>query len=171
MELSRYVVLNPVRARMVSGPRQYAWSSYRATIGLTVAPGWLDVEQVLTQFAKRRSTAVARYRKFVSEGVLKGSAMHLPRRILFYGDDNFIDRTLKKLKLSEHLPERPNVKMLADAKPLAWYEERYERHHAIVMAWETGAYSLQKIGEQFDLHYSSVSRILAKHARNAKRKT
>lgn len=33
MELSRYVVLNPVRARMVSGPRQYAWSSYCATIG------------------------------------------------------------------------------------------------------------------------------------------
>ena len=30
LELARYVVLNPVRARMVGSPGDYAWSSYRA---------------------------------------------------------------------------------------------------------------------------------------------
>lgn len=32
-ELSRYVVLNPVRAHMVDEPEDWRWSSYPATIG------------------------------------------------------------------------------------------------------------------------------------------
>ncbi len=32
-ELCRYVVLNPVRARMVKHPKDWKWSSYRATVG------------------------------------------------------------------------------------------------------------------------------------------
>lgn len=31
LELARYVVLNPVRARMVVGPQDWSWSSYAAT--------------------------------------------------------------------------------------------------------------------------------------------
>lgn len=38
VELARYVVLNPVRARMVHTPDQWPWSSYRATAGLCEAP-------------------------------------------------------------------------------------------------------------------------------------
>ncbi|HEV8261998.1 MAG TPA: hypothetical protein VGQ19_14750, partial [Burkholderiales bacterium] len=34
LELSRYVVLNPLRARMVKDPARYPWSSYRASAGL-----------------------------------------------------------------------------------------------------------------------------------------
>jgi REP element-mobilizing transposase RayT len=34
LELSRYIVLNPVRARMVNAPQEWPWSNYRATIGL-----------------------------------------------------------------------------------------------------------------------------------------
>lgn len=175
MELSRYVVLNPVRARMVSGPRQYVWSSYRATIGLVTPPGWLDVEQVLAQFAKRRSTAIARYRKFVHEGVLKGSSLRSPSRTLFYGDDDFIERTLRKLQLPENVSELSNVSRSVEARPLDWYAARYKRNDAITKAWGTGAYSLQQIGNHFGLHYSSVSRIVGKRTRNiegrAKRKT
>jgi len=33
LELSRYIVLNPVRARMVRAARDWPWSSYRATVG------------------------------------------------------------------------------------------------------------------------------------------
>jgi putative transposase len=34
LEVCRYVVLNPVRAKAVKHPREWAWSSYRATGGL-----------------------------------------------------------------------------------------------------------------------------------------
>ena len=32
LELSRYIVLNPVRAQMVTSPHEWKWSSYLATI-------------------------------------------------------------------------------------------------------------------------------------------
>src|ERR671924_2148265 len=40
VELARYVVLNPVRARMVRSLAEWPWSSYRATAGLCDAPFW-----------------------------------------------------------------------------------------------------------------------------------
>jgi putative transposase len=41
---TRYVDLNPVRARMVARPEDYAWSSYRARVGI-VECDWLDLTQ------------------------------------------------------------------------------------------------------------------------------
>ena len=68
LELSRYVVLNPVRAKLVSHPRQWAWSSYRATVGETKAPAWLTIDWILGQFGTRTGPAQDRYRAFVTEG-------------------------------------------------------------------------------------------------------
>lgn len=38
LELARYVVLNPVRARMVERPEAWPWSSYGAMAGDVKAP-------------------------------------------------------------------------------------------------------------------------------------
>jgi len=65
----RYVVLNPVRAKMVARPEQHRWSSYRATVGLTDAPEWLDLGAVLPLFDADREAAQERYRQFVFEKV------------------------------------------------------------------------------------------------------
>jgi REP element-mobilizing transposase RayT len=50
LELCRYVVLNPVRAKLVTRPRQWAWSSYRVTGGEGPSPEWLTTAWVLAQF-------------------------------------------------------------------------------------------------------------------------
>ena len=47
LTLSRYVVMNPVRARLVDRPEDWAWSSYRATIGLEATPAFLAVASTL----------------------------------------------------------------------------------------------------------------------------
>ena len=44
LELSRYVVLNPVRAGMVSQANEWAWSSYGAIVGLESPPTWLETD-------------------------------------------------------------------------------------------------------------------------------
>ena len=64
-EVLRYVVLNPVRAKMAARPEEYRWSSYRATAGLEAAPAWLDVESVLQSFGRDRERQHAEYRSFV----------------------------------------------------------------------------------------------------------
>lgn len=69
LEVLRYVVLNPVRAKIVARPEEYAWSSHRAVVGLTAAPAWLDVDRVLAQFGNSVRLARARYRRFVDDGI------------------------------------------------------------------------------------------------------
>ena len=53
LELCRYVVLNPVRVKSCRTAGAWRWSSYRATAGLTAAPGFLTVAWVLAQFGLR----------------------------------------------------------------------------------------------------------------------
>lgn len=64
-EVLRYVVLNPVRAKMVERPEAYKWSSYRATAGLDKAPEWLDLDTLLPLFGGERGPAQAACQDFV----------------------------------------------------------------------------------------------------------
>jgi REP element-mobilizing transposase RayT len=68
LEACRYVVLNPVRAGACRRPEEWAWSSYRASAGLELAPRWLDLADLLPFFGERPAIAQRRYRQFVSEG-------------------------------------------------------------------------------------------------------
>jgi putative transposase len=65
LELIRYVVMNPVRAGFVRSPRNWKWSSFRATAGLTSGPLWLESGWTLEQFEPSRPKAIDRYREFV----------------------------------------------------------------------------------------------------------
>jgi putative transposase len=64
-ELLRYVVLNPVRAKMVERPEEHRWSSYRMTVGLEPAPEWFDLDGALAPFSPDRAVARDCYREFV----------------------------------------------------------------------------------------------------------
>ena len=61
----RYVVLNPVAAKMVDHPRDYRWCSYRATAGLEAAPAWFDLASALHPFDDELQAAQASYQAFV----------------------------------------------------------------------------------------------------------
>jgi len=47
LELTRYVVLNPLRAGMVNKLKDWPWSSFPAMIGVMRVPSWLDVDWLL----------------------------------------------------------------------------------------------------------------------------
>jgi len=65
-ELSRYIHLNPVRARMVEAPEEYDWSSYKYYIGKQKTVGWLYRDFILGCFGEEISSAQKVYQKFVS---------------------------------------------------------------------------------------------------------
>jgi hypothetical protein len=65
--LSRYVHLNPVRAKMAGRPWEYPWSSCCFYAEPLPAPGWLYVDRLFAGFGKNRRTARKRYRSYVSE--------------------------------------------------------------------------------------------------------
>ena len=73
LELSRYVVLNPVRAGLARRPDEWPWSSYQATVGLDGVPEFLNVDGVLDFFGGGRHGSV-RYAQFVGEAIGRPSS-------------------------------------------------------------------------------------------------
>lgn len=65
MWTARYIVANPVEARLCAHASEWPWSSYRATAMLERSPPFLDVGALLTYFGNRSEEAVARYVEFV----------------------------------------------------------------------------------------------------------
>lgn len=68
LELARYIVLNPVRAKIVKNPIGYPWSCYPAAVGAVASFVWLATDWLLGQFAKGRPVAQRRYAEFVAQG-------------------------------------------------------------------------------------------------------
>lgn len=158
LELSRYVVLNPVRAKMVRLPERWKWSSYPAHAGLVDCPSWLDSDWLLAQFAKRRSTAIQRYAEFVSQGKSLSSPLDDVRHQLALGDDAFVLRAVERAA-PENLRDISKAQRRPLAKPLAHYVESYaDRKRGMAEAYRSGAYTLREIGETFGVHEMTVSR-------------
>jgi putative transposase len=63
LNVSTYVPLNPVRARLCANPADWRWSSYRASIGRERKP-WLS-SWLLEQFGREPRQAAIAYRRFV----------------------------------------------------------------------------------------------------------
>jgi putative transposase len=68
LEVSRYVVRNPVRAKLCRRPEDWPWSSYRATVGLAPSLPWLGTAELLEVFGRVAERARDEYRAFVEEG-------------------------------------------------------------------------------------------------------
>jgi REP element-mobilizing transposase RayT len=67
LELTRYIVLNPVRAGLKNHAGEWFWSSYNATIGRLEQPSFLTTTLVLSLFSDDSSRARELYPAFVEE--------------------------------------------------------------------------------------------------------
>lgn len=65
-ELSRYIHLNPVRAKIVETPEEYEWSSYPAYTDKQKPAKWLYRDFILGYFGQKLSTAQKGYQEFVN---------------------------------------------------------------------------------------------------------
>ncbi|MEK0397319.1 hypothetical protein WNX13_09950, partial [Lactobacillus delbrueckii] len=73
-ELSRYIVLNPLRARLVSSLDDWQWSSHSFACQ-DPPPSWLDCNWLLSRFGTTHAAAVAAYRSFVLAGIGQASPL------------------------------------------------------------------------------------------------
>ncbi len=73
LELTRYIHLNPLRARIVGSLealRDYRWTGHAAILG-RVRQGWQDIKAIRDYFGRGRR-AVRKYEQYVREGVSLG---------------------------------------------------------------------------------------------------
>jgi REP element-mobilizing transposase RayT len=163
LELARYIVLNPVRAGMVRSAKDWPWSSYRATCGQVKAPNWLAVDWLLSAFSARKSKAIEGYKQFVAEGKDQPTPWTYLKNQIYLGSDKFVERMQKRIETDKDLSEIPSSQRRAVAKALSVYEQKAsDRDTAMVMAYNSGGYSMKEIGDYFGVHYSWVSKVISK---------
>ncbi|MCX5781728.1 MAG: transposase [Elusimicrobia bacterium] len=155
LELSRYIVLNPVRAKMCKSPEQYEWSSYRSFIGIEKPPAFLFVDWVLSQFSNKRTSAIKDYTGFVKEGYSDKPWERLVGQI-YYGSNGFIERIKSG---NEELKEVPK-EHLQPLKPAL--KKLLVEENGMVKAYKEYGYKLKEIAKELNVHYATVSRKLKK---------
>ena len=164
LELARYIVLNPVRAKAVPHPGDYTWSSYRATVGVAQPGSSLTVEWILSQFGRNLAHARSVYRQFVAEG--QGvSVWEALRGGMLLGSDDFIERMKESLvqrKLDTDIVRQqrfPNQRALGDIFEGIGIDRDLRNQRIHEAAFRDG-YTLSAIGKYIGLHPASLSRIV-----------
>ena len=160
IELTRYVVLNPVRAEIVASAVEWPWSSYRATVGLASAPAWLCVESAIAPFGTG-DQGVQAYVGFVASEAGESSFWTRTLHQIHLGDQSFIHRARKQGMPRAVDAEVPTVQRGAPARSVTdSVLARARRDAAIVDAYAAKRETLKTLGGRYGLHYSQISRIL-----------
>ena len=159
LELSRYIVLNPVRGRLCARPEEWRWSSYGAAMGLAPSPPYLDSEWLLANFQHNR--------RVYQEYVLAGVGVSPPSVIadLYAGDEAFAEQhapftPIREVPIRHWRPTRPPLSELLTSGD----------EESIRAAYRHG-YTLTEIGTSLGIHYTTVSRRLLRAEQLAHRKT
>ena len=122
LELARYIVLNPVRAGMVRAAKDWPWSSYRGTAGISQPNGCLTIDWILSGFAAKKNSACISYRAFVKEGKHQPSPWEKLRNQVYLGSNQFIEDMLGRLSPDQSLEDIPKPQKRSPPKSLSCYE-------------------------------------------------
>jgi putative transposase len=166
LEVARYIVLNPVRAKMVRSPADYKWSSYRGTVGLRHAESFLSTTWILGQFAANHQMARRHYQVFVRQGMNQNTLTDEIKKTVIFGSAAFVQRHGLDNEKSRLLGEVPRVQRFAGRPDFAdiftepGLSLKTERNRMIRLACEEYGYTMTEVAGYLGLHYSTVSKVL-----------
>ena len=94
LEVSRYLHLNPVRARLVGQPEAWPWSSWAGYCRAGRAVPWVTYTRVLGEFGRDAAQARRAYARFVRAGVAAPPASPFAAAVggLVVGSQSFVER-------------------------------------------------------------------------------
>ena len=164
LELCRYIVLNPIRAGMVSYPWEWKWSNYGATTGRVKKPEFLTTDWTLAQFGKEREEAQRAYEEFVLAGMGKEAPWKDLRGRFILGKNSFAKKIKVYLEERKEVKEIPRIERFAIRKGLneifRGIREKKERNTRIYTAHIEYGYSLKEIADWLGVHYSTISKAI-----------
>ena len=166
LEVCRYVVLNPVRAKAVKKPEQWRWSSYQATVGIEKPHPCLSAEWILNQFGSTRRIAEKAYRKFVEDGIKQESIWEAVRAQSILGEEEFTatltdylrgKKDIAELPKSQRYVDRPSLDKIFSKNIL---KDISKRNRKISEAVRRHGYRQREVADYLEMHFTSISRIL-----------
>lgn len=181
LQLSKYVHLNPVRAKIIQKPELYKWSSYQEYVWKNKEAKWVEYSWILSKFGRNKEEARKKYKEFVNEGTgtgVENSLKNLYKKTVLGGDE-FIEKIKESLKgkpISSEIVERkrlieypkPDEIIRAVAKVFSikrgdvkgnGSRDNTARKVAIYLIKRYAGLSNQATGELFGIHYSAVSKV------------
>ncbi len=170
LELSRYIVLNPVRAGIVKNPNEWKWSNYRFTSLESDRPEFLTIEWILSQFGDEKRMAAKKYEEFINSG----RDAKFPQDGVFgqiiLGGENFIKELKRKLNIKNNLrsKEIPRDQKLSFTPSLDEIFQKgmrsgEKRNDMICLAYYENNHSQKEIADYLNLHYTTISLIIKKY--------
>jgi hypothetical protein len=155
---------------MVTRAGDWAWSSYRAHVGLTPPPAWLDVKGLHSFILgypavslAHRKRAAAIYADSVAGQRDSGLWQSGLRHQVFLGDDDFIERSLKRCEVRMADPDGvPRQQTLAPRALPAMLAMHALPAAGARTAYREGGFTMREIAGQLGLSVSSVSRMIAR---------
>jgi putative transposase len=165
LEVCRYVVLNPIRVKAVKHPREWAWSSYRATGGIAPVPRYLTVDEILTYFGQKRAPAQNKYRNYVKEGITAATIWENLEARSLLGLEGFANalrshvtskQKVREIPKGQRLIGRPSLDKIFEGPE----KKKMPRDRTIRDAVEKHGYSQVEVARHLKLHYSTVSRLI-----------
>ncbi len=167
LEVSRYVVLNPVRAKATATPEAWKWSSYRATAGRAKLHPCLTVRWVMESFGRKQRKAQEAYRAFVREGMGRETIWTELQGQSLLGKEDFLERIkeyakgwkrVQEIPMSQRHLGRPALGELFSPRVR---EKKAKRDMAIRRAVDEHGYSQKEVSDHLGLHYSTISRLIS----------
>ncbi len=169
LEVCRYVMLNPVRSKLVETPDRWQWSSFRGTVGMEKPHPCLTVDWILGQFGKKRRRAERGLKRFVQEGICQKSIWQGVKGQSILGNNEFLTQMIPYLKGHEEIREIPKSQRYLDRPSLEILfrhksGDKVQRNKIIVNSVERWGYTQKEIADYLGLHYSTVSRLMKDNA-------
>jgi putative transposase len=131
LQVSRYIHLNPVGARIVERPGQYRWSSYGSYLSGKGVPG-LKAETVLGSFNGAKRRQIRQYREYVEGKGREREQNAAPEviRQIFVGDEDFVEVVRQRVKKGSAYGARYSFRRIVEAVSGVMGVEREEMRRA-----------------------------------------
>lgn len=156
LEVARYVVLNPVRARLARSEADWQWSSHAYLIGHRPAPFWLSSEWLLAQFGPTPVSARDAYIRFVEQGHGRPNPLPTSQAAPVLGrapENHGLSPSDAAMKGTSRRARRTLALALSE------YASIYpDRNEAMAKAFHSTAYSMREIGAHFGVSERTVGR-------------
>ena len=162
LELSRYIHLNPVRAKLVGDPSQYPWSSYLVYVGKRKGWNWLQAVFILDQFSLDEGEARKKYRRYIEEAIEQPPKDPLGKIVAstLLGSEKFVDqvrsRWLKKAMAHRDIPALRKLSFWPDLSSIVRESEEVfgrgaaeSRRVALYLSHRLSGFPLEEIGKYF----------------------
>lgn len=141
LEVSRYIHLNPVRAKLVDAPESWRWSSCPGYLAARHGLDWVCYGRVLGEFGRRGGQARRSYGRFLRAGLEESPPSPFAQAVggLIVGKSLFVDRVCRLILGTADDRDVPQLKQLRRRPDLAAIAQSVAAHFGVERGrWTVG---------------------------------